>query len=61
MSARTYYEKIAFPLVRKLKNVIRSVLLRYFEKTQEMQIALDLADSRVMSLSAQVEKDGAGK
>ena len=56
MSAKIYYEKVAFPLVRKLKNVVRSVLLRYFEKTRELSNALDQTNRRISDLSVWVKK-----
>ncbi|MCL2811501.1 MAG: plasmid recombination protein [Clostridia bacterium] len=56
MSARAYHEKVALPLVRKLKDVIRGVLLRYFEKTKELKTALGRANGEILSLSAQVKK-----
>jgi regulator of replication initiation timing len=56
LSAKTYYEKVAVPLVQKLKDVIRSVLLQYFDKTQELKTALDRANGQVQGLSKQIEK-----
>lgn len=35
MTAKNYHEKIAKPLVQKLKHVIRSILLQLFEKTRD--------------------------
>jgi len=58
MSAKAYHEKIALPLVRKLKDVIRGVLLRYFEKIKELKTALDRANGEILGLSAQVKKMG---
>ena len=34
MYAKTYHDKYAFPLVRRLKNVIRSILLQFIEKNK---------------------------
>jgi chromosome segregation ATPase len=56
MSAKTYYEKVAAPLVQKLKDAIRSILLQYFEKTEVLKTALDRANGQVLSLSGQVAK-----
>jgi uncharacterized coiled-coil protein SlyX/regulator of replication initiation timing len=56
MYAKTYHDKIAMPLVSKLKDVIRSILLQFFEKTRELRMALDRANGQVQGLSRQVEK-----
>jgi len=56
MSAKAYHEKVALPLVRKLKDVIRGVLLRYFEKTKELKTALDRANGEIQDLSKQMKK-----
>ncbi|OPY56772.1 MAG: hypothetical protein A4E55_01945 [Pelotomaculum sp. PtaU1.Bin035] len=56
MSAKSYHEKAAAPLVRKLKSVIRSILLQFFEKTRELQRALDRANSQIWELSNRLEK-----
>lgn len=56
MSAKTYHDKIAVPLVSKLKDAIRSILLQFFEKTRELKTALDRANGQAQRLSRQVEK-----
>jgi len=56
MYAKTYHEKHAVPLVRKLKNVIRSILLKFIEKTNELRDALDRANNQVRSLTDKVKK-----
>lgn len=56
MTAKSYHEKIAAPLVQKLKHVIRSILLQFFEKTMELTTALNRAQSQVRSLSDRLEK-----
>lgn len=56
MSAKSYHEKVAIPLVRKLKDVIRSILLQFFEKTRELKTALDRANKQICSLSDRLEK-----
>ena len=50
MSAKTYHERVATPLVSKLKNVIRSILLQFFDKTRELKTALDRANGQVQGL-----------
>jgi len=55
MSAKAYHEKVAVPLVQKLKDVIRGILLRYFEKTRELKTVLDRANGQVQDLSKQVK------
>jgi len=56
MTAKSYHEKIAVPLVQKLKHVIRSILLQFFEKTRDLTMALDRAQSQVRSLSDRLVK-----
>jgi hypothetical protein len=56
MTAKSYHEKIAAPLVKKLKHVIRSILLQFFEKTRELTTALDRAQNQVWSLSDRLKK-----
>jgi len=51
MSAKTYHEKIAAPLIGKLKDAIRSVLLQFFEKTQELKSRLNRANNQIWDLS----------
>lgn len=51
MTTKSYHEKIAKPLVLKLKNAIRSILLQFFEKTRELTKALDRANNQIWSLS----------
>lgn len=59
MSAKTYHEKIAAPLVSRLKNVIRSILLQFFEKTRELKRALTQANGQVDSLSKRLTRSEA--
>ena len=56
MSAKAYHEKIAMPLVSKLKNVIRSILLQFFDKTRNLQTALNRAYGQVEGLSKRLER-----
>jgi hypothetical protein len=56
MYAKTYYEKHAVPLVRRLKDVIRSILLQFIEKTQELKSRLDRANDQIRSLHGKVQK-----
>jgi len=56
MYAKTYHDKHAVPVVRKLKDVIRSILLQFIEKTQELKSMLDRANDQIRSLYAQVKK-----
>lgn len=55
MSAKTYYERVAAPLVRKLKDVIRSILLQFFDKTRELKTALDRANGQVQGLQKRLK------
>jgi len=56
MSAKTYHERFAVPLVRELKDVIRSILLQYFEKTKELKARLERANNQIWNLSNRIEK-----
>ena len=56
MSAKTYQERIAAPLVRKLKDVIRSILHQFFDRTRELKTALDNATRQVDGLSNRLKK-----
>ena len=56
MYAKTYHDKFALPLVRKLKNAIRSILLQFIEKTQELRSALDRANNQIRNLTNKVNK-----
>ena len=56
MYAKTYREKYAIPLVRKLKDVIRSILLQYIEKTKELRSALDRANNRIRDMYREITK-----
>lgn len=56
MSAKIYHEKVAAPLVEKLKTVIHGVLLQYFDKMHSMQMALNRANGEVAALSKWVDK-----
>ena len=53
---KTYHDKFAPPLVRRLKDVIRSILLQLIEKTRELKSALDCANDQIRSLSNRVKK-----
>jgi len=55
MTAKGYREKVAAPLVQKLKNVIRSILSQFFEKTRELMMELDRANSQIRSLYKRLE------
>lgn len=56
MSAKSYHEKDAVPLVQTLKKVIRSILLQFFEKTRELTTALNRANTQVRNLSSEIER-----
>ena len=56
MSAKTYHERFAVPLVRELKDVIRSILLQYFEKTQALGARIARANDQIRDLCSKVEK-----
>lgn len=56
MSAKAYHEKVAAPLVSMLKNVIRSILLQFFDKTRNLQAALNRAYGQVEGLSKRLER-----
>ena len=56
MSAKTYYETFAVPLVKKLKDAIRKILVQYFEKTRQLQSALDRANKQIENLNRRINK-----
>ena len=56
MSAKSYHEKDAVPLVQTLKKVIRSILQQFFEKTRELTTALNRANTQVWNLSSEIER-----
>ena len=56
MYAKTYHDKYAYPLVRRLKDVIRSILLQFVEKTQELKSMLDRANNQIRDLTVKVSK-----
>jgi hypothetical protein len=56
MYAKTYHEKFASPLVKRLKNVIRSILLQFIEKTQELRSLLDRANNQIRDLTSRVNR-----
>lgn len=56
MTVKTYYEKIALPLVGKLKDAIRSILVQYFSKTRDLKVALEQANGQAQSLAKRLEK-----
>ncbi len=55
MTAKAYHDKVASPLVGRLKDVIRSVLLQYISKTQELKAALEEANHSLDILSERLE------
>ena len=55
MSAKVYHEKIAVPLVAKLKKVIRCILLQFFDKTRELKTALEHANNQVQGLRTKLQ------
>jgi len=56
MYAKTYRDKFALPLVKKLKDVIRSILVRYFERTNEMKSVIERTRTQVWSLTERINK-----
>jgi len=58
MYAKTYHDKFAVPLVHRLKDVIRSILLQFIEKTQELRTMLDRANSQIRDLTEKVNRLG---
>ena len=56
MYAKTYHDKHAAPLVKRLKNVIRSILLQFIEKTQELRSMLDRANNQIRDLTSRVNR-----
>jgi hypothetical protein len=56
MYAKTYHDKHAAPLVKQLKNAIRSILVQFIEKTQELRAMLDRANNRLRDLTSRVNK-----
>ena len=56
MSVKVYHERIAVPLVLRLKDVIRSILLQFFEKTRELKQTLDRAYRQIDGLNNRLEK-----
>jgi hypothetical protein len=56
MTAKTYHHRHAVPIVEKLKNAIRSILLQYYEKTRKLQYYLDQANSKTKSLTDKIKK-----
>ena len=56
MYAKTYHDKHAVPLVRRLKDVIRSILLQFIEKTQELKTMLDRANNQIRDLTGRVNR-----
>jgi len=56
MYAKTYHEKYAAPLVCRLKDVIRSILLQFIEKTNELKTMLDRANSQIRDLTGRVTR-----
>jgi len=56
MYAKTYHDKHAVPLVRRLKDVIRSILLQFIEKTNELKSMLDRANNQIRDLTGLVNR-----
>jgi len=56
MTAKHYHVHIAIPLVRKLKDVIRSILARYFERVNELNAALNQAKNQVWYLTNRIKQ-----
>ena len=56
MYAKTYHDKHAMPLVRRLKNVIRSILLQFIEKTNELKSMLERANNQIRDLTGRVNR-----
>ena len=56
MSAKSYHDKVAVPLVRKFKDVIRSILLQFFERTRDLKEMLDRANRQIWNLTEHVNK-----
>jgi len=56
MYAKTYHDKYAVPLVCRLKDVIRSILLQFIEKTNELRTMLDRANNQIRDLTCRVNK-----
>ena len=56
MYAKTYHDKYAFPLVRRLKDVIRSILLQFIEKTNELKTMLERANNQIRDLTGRVNR-----
>ncbi|MCL2627730.1 MAG: plasmid recombination protein [Oscillospiraceae bacterium] len=55
MSAKSYRDNIVFPVFKNLKDVIRRVLLQYFEKTRELQSALNRANDKLQSFTKRID------
>jgi len=58
MYAKTYHDKFALPLVRRLKNAIRSILLHFFEKIRKLETSLDSANDKVRYLTENLKTVG---
>jgi len=56
MYAKTYRDKFAVPLVKKLKDVIRSILVHYFEKTNDMKKVIERTRNQMWSLTERINK-----
>ena len=56
MSTKTYHDKIAAPLVKKLKDVIRSILYQFFVKTRDLKSELERANRVVWDLSEKLNR-----
>ena len=56
MYAKTYHDKYAVPLVRRLKDAIRSILLQFIEKTQELKSMLDRANNQIRDLTSKMNR-----
>ena len=56
MYAKTYHDKHAAPLVKRLKDAIRSILLQFIEKTNELKTMLDRANNQIRDLTSRVNR-----
>ena len=58
MYTKTYHDKFALPLVRSLKNAIRSILLHFFKKIRKLVTSLDSANEKVRYLTENLKTVG---
>lgn len=55
MSAKAYHERVAAPLFAKLKKIIRSILLQFFDRTRELKTSLERATNQVRGLQTRLK------